>query len=166
MVFCDRPNGRKEKNDFSHYYMYILMATFDVSKIKSYTNSILKEECKKHKLKVGGTKKDLCERLEEFYREKEDKDVEELEKKMKKLQVKNTGMKGLEKKMKKLQVKDERSENERSENDEEKARVIYPDISPSTIAFACKQGIGLVEWARRLKKTRKERDEYWAIVGI
>ena len=128
------------------------MATFDVSKIKSYTNSILKEECKKHKLKVGGAKKDLCDRLEEFFKgrldaECEDKDVEELDKKMKKLKVGR-------------QREDEGTE------DEEKARAIYPDISSTTIAFARKRGIGLVDWARRLKKTRKERDEYWASRGI
>jgi len=137
------------------------MATFDITKINTYTNPILKEECKKHQLKVGGNKKDLCERLKEFYStsecEKEDKDVKELGKKMKKLQLsgrkQDKEVKEVEKKMKKLQVSGE-------DDDEQEARAIYPDISPSTIAVARKQGKNLVEWAHKLKKVRKYVEEY------
>jgi SAP domain. len=129
------------------------MATFDVAKINTYTNLVLKEECRKCKLKVGGNKKDLSDRLKEFYQEKEckeddgkeDDDIEELEKKMKKLQVKGKEADGPELK---------------------KAIVIYPDLSSTSIQFARKRGLDLVVWARKLKKTRMERDAYWAQRGI
>jgi len=112
------------------------------AKCMRYKKDELIKMCSKKKLNTSGTKEDLCKRL------------------TKSPAKKTKSPKKVKKSPKKRSPKKEKKVFSIAELT--KAKSIYPDISPSTIEFARKRGIDIIEWAKRLKKTRKERDAYWA----